>query len=61
MLYSIPVVKIAEKSIYRSVFWTILHCILSAELTKTHSFRLFFVDFAHWDVLFNGEKRKEFS
>jgi len=28
---------------------TIWHCKLSAELTKTHSFRLlFFGDFAHW-------------
>jgi len=26
--------KIAEKAIYRSVFLTTLHCILSAELTK---------------------------
>jgi len=33
----------------RSVFLTIWHCKLSAELTKTHSFRLlFFGDFAHW-------------
>jgi len=24
--------------------------ILSAELTKMHSFRLFFGDFAHWDT-----------
>jgi len=28
---------------------TIWHCILSAELTKTHFFGLFFGDFAHWD------------
>jgi len=28
---------------------TIWHSILSAELTNTHSFRLFFGDFAHWD------------
>jgi len=34
-----PVGKIAEKAVW--------HCILSAELTKTHSFR-FFGDFAHW-------------
>jgi len=26
------------------------HCILSAESTKTHFFRLFFGDFAHWDA-----------
>jgi len=24
------------------------HCILSAELTRTHSFRMFFENFAHW-------------
>jgi len=29
---------------------TTWHCILSGELTKTHSFRLVFGDFAHWDV-----------
>jgi len=29
--------RIAEKAVYRSVFWVIWHCILSAELTKTHS------------------------
>jgi len=27
---------------------TIWHCILSAELIKTHSFRLLFGDFANW-------------
>jgi len=27
---------------------TIWHCIFSAELTKTQSFRLFFANFAHW-------------
>jgi len=27
---------------------TVWHCIMSAELTKTHSFRLFFCDFAYW-------------
>jgi len=31
-----------------SVFLTTWHCILSAELTKRHSFRLFFGDFFHW-------------
>jgi len=35
--------KIAEKA-----FLTIWHCIFSAELTKTYSFRLFFGNFAHW-------------
>jgi len=41
--------KIAEKAVCKSVFLTIWHCILGAELTKTHSFRLFFFyDFAHW-------------
>jgi len=34
---------------------TIWHCILSAELTKTHSFRLFF--FAHLDSLIGAESR----
>jgi len=29
---------------------TIRHCILSAELIKTHSFKLLFGDFAHWDI-----------
>jgi len=37
----------AEKAVCRSVFLTIWHCILSAEITKTHSFRLLFGDFAH--------------
>jgi len=37
--------KIVEKAVCKSVFLTILHCILSTELTKTHSFRLFFGDF----------------
>jgi len=41
--------KIAETAVRRSAFLTIGHCILSAELTKTHSLRLFFGDFAHWD------------
>jgi len=40
--------KIVEKAIFRSAFLIVWHCILSAELTKTHSFRLFFGDFAHW-------------
>jgi len=30
---------------------TIWHCNLSTELAKTHSFRLFFGDFAHWDSI----------
>jgi len=30
----IPVGKIAEKAVYRSVFFTTWHCIFSAELTK---------------------------
>jgi len=30
---------------------TIWHCILIAELTKTHFFRLFFGDFAYWEWL----------
>jgi len=44
----IKVVKIAEKAVCRRVFLTTWHCVLSAELTKTHSSRLFFGDFAHW-------------
>jgi len=40
-MVSFPVGKIAEKAVSRSVF--------CAELTKTHSFRLFiFWRFAHW-------------
>jgi len=31
---------------------TIWHCILNVELIKTHSFRLFFGDFAHWVVTY---------
>jgi len=37
-----PVSKIAEKAVCRRVILTIRHCILSAELIKTRSFRLFF-------------------
>jgi len=41
--------KIAEKAVCSSIFLTIWHGILSAELKKkTHSFRLIFGDFAHW-------------
>jgi len=37
---------------------TTWHCILSAELTKTHSFKLFFFgDFAHWVKEFNLGKK----
>jgi len=45
----IPVGKIAERAVCRSVFLTICHCILNAEFTKTHSFRLSFGDFTHWE------------
>jgi len=45
---AIPVGKIAEKAVCRSV--SIWHCTLSAELIKMHSFRLLFGDFAHWDI-----------
>jgi len=34
--------KIAENTVCRNVHLTIWHCILSVELTNTHSFRLFF-------------------
>jgi len=38
----------AEKAVYKSVFLTTWNRILSAELTKTQSFRFcFFGDFAH--------------
>jgi len=41
--------KIAKKAVSSgSVFLTTWHCILSAELTKMHSFRLSFDDFVHW-------------
>jgi len=33
--------KIAEKAVYWSVFLTIWHCLLSAELIKTHSLLLY--------------------
>jgi len=36
-----PVGKTAEKTVCRTVFLTIRHSILSAELIKMHSFRLF--------------------
>jgi len=39
--------KIAEKAIWHGILSA--ECILSAELTKTHSFRLVFVDFAYWE------------
>jgi len=44
-----PVGKIGEKAVCRSVFFedTALY-MLSDELSKTHSFRLFFADFSHW-------------
>ena len=37
-----PAGKIAEKAVWRSVFLRIQHCILSADSTKTHSFRVTF-------------------
>jgi len=40
-MFGIPVGKIAEKAVCKSVFLII----------KTHSFRLFLGDFAHWDTL----------
>jgi len=47
--------KILEKAVCRRVFLTTWHCILSSELTKTHSSRLFFGDFAHWvSNVYNG-------
>jgi len=51
-----PVGKIAENAVCRSVFFTIWHCILSAELTKPHSFRRFFGDFAHWESKSNNNR-----
>jgi len=39
-----PVSKIAEKAVCRRVILTIRHCILSAELIKTRSFRLFLLE-----------------
>jgi len=32
--------KIAKETVSKSVFLTMWHCILSAEFTKTHSYRL---------------------
>jgi len=43
--------KIAKKAVCRSVFFTIWHFNLSAELTETHSLRLFFGNFVHWRVI----------
>jgi len=37
--------KIAEKAVCRSVLTLYFQC----KLTKTHSFRLFFGNFAHWE------------
>jgi len=34
---------------------------LSAELTKMHSFRLFFADFAHWVTIEELEKKSKFT
>jgi len=53
-----PVGKIAEKSVCGSVFLTIWHGILSAELKKhILSDRLFFDDFAHWEEWRSRKKR----
>jgi len=41
--------KIGEKAVCRNVFLTTWHFIFSAELTKTHSYRLLFGNFAHWE------------
>jgi len=46
----IPVGKIDEKAVFKSVFLTTWHYILGAELTKTHSFRLFFGDLRFTEV-----------
>jgi len=43
--------KIAEKAVRRSVFFDNIALYLSAKLTKMHSFRLLFGDFAYWDKL----------
>ena len=32
-----PAGKIAEKAVWRSAFWTIWHCVLNTDSTKTHS------------------------
>jgi len=40
-----PVGKITENAVCRRVFLTTWHCILSAKLTKPHSFGLFFGDY----------------
>jgi len=42
--------KIEAPSGQNRVFLTIWHCILSAELTKAHSFRL--GEFAQWELVF---------
>ena len=46
---TIPTGKIAEKAVWRSVFWAIWRWILNADSTKTHSSVLLFSVFAVWD------------
>jgi len=40
--------KIAEKAVYRSVFFDNMALYFECRINKMHSFRLFFGDFAHW-------------
>jgi len=41
-------IQIAEKAVYKSVFLTVWHYILSAELIKTLLQSAFLMFFAHW-------------
>jgi len=54
-IISHPVGKITEKAICRSVFLTLWHCILSAESTKTHSFRYTYLQLATSDFLYKSD------
>ena len=43
--------KIAEKVVQRSAFLILWHCILNADITKSHSFRRTFVHFSRLALL----------
>jgi len=43
-----PVGKIAEKAVCECIFDMALY--FECQINKTHSFRLFFGDFAHWKL-----------
>ena len=49
-----PARNFSEKAVWRSVFLTIWHCILNADLTKTPSSSVTFSGFAGWVMYCNG-------